>query len=65
MRVVAQPSLALCDPMDCSLPRLLSPWNFLGKSTGVVAIFVRSGQLKQQKNRRVGGSDWLGNSGST
>ena len=23
------------DPMDCSPPRLLRPWDFLGKSTGV------------------------------
>ena len=30
---VAQSCPTLCDPMDCT--RLLSPWNFPGKSTGV------------------------------
>ena len=32
---VAQPCPTLCNPMDCSLPRLLSTWNFPGKSTGM------------------------------
>ena len=27
--------LTLCNPMDCSPPRLLCPWNSPGKSTGV------------------------------
>ena len=26
---------ALCDPMDCSPPRVLCRWDFLGKNTGV------------------------------
>ena len=27
--------LTLCDPLDCSPPRLLCPWDFPGKNTGV------------------------------
>ena len=30
-----QSRLSLCDPMDCSLPRLLCPWNSPSKNTGV------------------------------
>ena len=29
-----QSCLTLCDPMDCSPPRLLCPWDSLGKDTG-------------------------------
>ena len=29
---VTQLCLTLCNPMDCSLPRLLSPWNFTGRN---------------------------------
>ena len=32
--------LTLCDPMDCSLPRLLCPWDFSGKNTGVGCHFL-------------------------
>ena len=32
---VAQSCPTLCDPMGCSPPRLLCPWIFSGKSTGV------------------------------
>ena len=32
---VAQSGRTLSNPMDCSLPRLLHPWDFPGKSTGV------------------------------
>ena len=28
-------SCVLCDPVDCSPPRLLCPWDSLGKNTGV------------------------------
>ena len=31
--VVTQSCLILCDPMDCA--RLLCPWDFSGKNTGV------------------------------
>ena len=34
---VAQSCLTLCDPMDT---RLLHPWYFLGKSTGVGCLFL-------------------------
>ena len=40
---VAQSSPTLCDPMDCSLPRLLSPWNFPCKSTEVGCHFLLQG----------------------
>ena len=30
----------LCDPMDCSLPRLLCPWDCPGKNTGVGCHFL-------------------------
>ena len=33
--LVAQSCLTLCDPMDCSLTKLLCPWNSPGKNTGV------------------------------
>ena len=32
---VAQSCPTLRDPMDCSLPGLLCPWDFPGKGTGV------------------------------
>ena len=32
---VAELCPILSEPMDCSLPRLLRPWDFPGKSTGV------------------------------
>ena len=35
-----QSCLTLCDPMDCSLPRLLRPWDFPGKNTGVGCHFL-------------------------
>ena len=41
--LVAQSYQTLCDPMDCSLPRFLCPWNFPGKILEWVAIF--SGDL--------------------
>ena len=33
--LVAKPCLMLFKPMECSPPRLLCPWNSLGKNTGV------------------------------
>ena len=35
-----QSCLTLCDPMECSLPRLLRPWDFPGKNTGVGYHFL-------------------------
>ena len=44
---VAQSCPTLCDPMDSMWPhgptRLLHPWNFLGKSTGVDCHFLLQG----------------------
>ena len=37
---VAQSCPTLCDPMDT---RLLHPWDFLGKSTGVGCLFLLQG----------------------
>ena len=33
--LVTQSCPTLCDPMDCSLPWLLCPWNSPGKNTGM------------------------------
>ena len=41
--LVAQSCLTLCDPMDCSTPRLLCPWDFPGKNTGVGCHSVLQG----------------------
>ena len=62
---VAQSYPTLCDPMDCSLPGSSVHGIFQARVLEWVAIFVRNGQLKQQKNGRVGGLGWFGNSGST
>ena len=32
-----------CDPVDCSLPTLLCPWDFPGKNTGVDCHFLLQG----------------------
>ena len=37
---VAQSCLTRCDPVDCSLPRLLHPWGSPGKNTGVGCHFL-------------------------
>ena len=35
MCLVPQLCLTLCNPVECSPPWLLCPWNSLGKNTGV------------------------------
>ena len=40
---VAQSCLTLSNPMDCS-PRLLRPWDFPGKSTGVGHPYMTTGK---------------------
>ena len=40
---VIQSCLTLCDPMDCSPPRLLHPWDFPSKNTGVGCHFLLQG----------------------
>ena len=42
---VTKSCLTLCDPMDCSLPRLLHPRYFPGKNTGVGCHFLLQGDL--------------------
>ena len=44
--LVTQSCLILCDPMDCSPPRLLCPWDFLGKDTGVDCHFLLQGSFQ-------------------
>ena len=38
-----------CDPMDCSSTRLLCPWDFPGKNTGVGCHFLLRGILLTQE----------------
>ena len=45
---VAQSCPTLCNPMDCSPTRLLYPWNFLGKNTGVSCHFLLQGLFLTQ-----------------
>ena len=40
---VAQLCSTLCDPMDSPCTKLLRPWDFLGKSTGVGCHFLFQG----------------------
>ena len=39
----------LCNPMDYSLPGFSSPWNSLGKNTGVGCHFPPPGDLPHQE----------------
>ena len=43
--IVARLYLTLCNPMDCSLSKLLCPWDFPGKITGVGRPFSAPGDL--------------------
>ena len=45
---VAQTCPTLCNHMDCNLPRLLHPWNFPGKNTGVGCHFLFQGIFPTQ-----------------
>ena len=46
---VAQLCSTLCDPLDCSIrPRLVPPWDFQGKSTGVGCHFLLQGIFPAQ-----------------
>ena len=47
--VCAQACLTLCNPMDCSLPRLLCPWNSPYKNTGVGCHFLFQGIFPTQE----------------
>ena len=46
---VSQSCLTLCNLMDCSLLRLLCPWNFPGKNTGVGSHFILQEIFPTQK----------------
>ena len=48
MYMHAQSHPTLCNPMDCSPPRLLCPWGFPGKNTGVGSHFLFQGILPTQ-----------------
>ena len=41
----AQSCPRLCDPMDCSLPGPLSPWDFQGKNIEMGLLFPSPGDL--------------------
>ena len=41
--LVTQSCPTLCDPVDCSPPGLLYPWNSPGKNTGVGSHFLLQG----------------------
>ena len=45
---VAQSFPTLCDPMDCSPPRLLRPWDFPGVNTGLGCYFLLQGIFPTQ-----------------
>ena len=47
---VAQSCPTLCDPMDT---RLLCPWDFLGKSTGVGCRFLLQGTSQPRNGTQV------------
>ena len=51
--LVAQLCQTLCDPMGYIAPRLLCPWDFLGKNTGVGCHFLqekKEGSRKKQES---------------
>ena len=50
---VSQSCLTLCNPMDCSLLRLLCPWNFPGKNTGVGSHSILQEIFPTQKVNQV------------
>ena len=51
--VCAQSCPTLCDPMDCSPPRILSPWDFPGKDTAVGYNFLFQGIFPTQRLNHV------------
>ena len=53
--LVAQSSLTLHDTMDCSLPRLVCPWDSPGKNTGVGCHALLQGSIPTQGSNPV---DW-------
>ena len=45
--------LTLCDPMDCSPPRPLCPWDSPGKNTGVGCHALLQGDLPHPETEPV------------
>ena len=52
----------LCDPMDCSTARLLCPWDFPGKNTGVGCHFLLQGIFPTRDWTRVSYVSCIANS---
>ena len=50
---VAQSCLTLGDPMECRPTRLLNPWNFPGKNTGVGCHFLLPEETKIEKDTGI------------
>ena len=50
-----------CDPMDCSPPRLLCPWGFPGKNTGMDCHFLLRGMFPT-KGSNLCSLHWQANS---
>ena len=44
----------LCNPMDCSPPELLCPWNSPGQNTGVDCHFIIKGIFLTQRLKNMG-----------
>ena len=58
--LVAKSCPTLCDPMDCSLHRLLYLWDFPGKNAGVGCHFLLQGTiLNQGLNLRLLYCRWI------
>ena len=58
--LVAQPCLTLCDPMDCSPPRLLCPWNSPLKNNEVGSHSLPQGIfLTQESNPGLLQCRWI------
>ena len=51
--LAAQSCPAVCNPMDCSPPRLLRPWDSPGKNTGVGCHSLLQGIFPTQERTRV------------
>ena len=49
IKIVIQSCLTLCDPMDRSPPRLLCPWDFPGKNTGLGSHSLLQGIFPTQE----------------
>ena len=49
---VTQSCPTLCNPVECSLPRFLRPWNFPSKSAGVGCHFLLQGMFPTQRSNQ-------------